>query len=88
MRFPLCKFTSAGAALKMLKGNVVFITSPMDLNDPFEMRPSWRQEHENAERKFRQWRNDSAAGMPLLIPMKDGTIVQSGFIRTWGKSLW
>jgi hypothetical protein len=27
-------------------GNSIFITSPLDLNDPFEMRPAWTDEHE------------------------------------------
>ena len=44
---PLFKFCSADSAKGILENNCVFVTSPLDLNDPFEMRPAWTADHEH-----------------------------------------
>src|SRR5678815_3061261 len=72
MRFPFCKFSSAESAQKILDFNSVFITSPMDINDPFEMRPQWTQEHQDHQSDFRNWLNRISAGMPLMICTTEG----------------
>ena len=72
MRFPFCKFSRAEGAQKILDFNSVFITSPMDMNDPFEMRPQWTQEHQDHQRDFRNWLNKMSAGMPLMICTTEG----------------
>lgn len=72
MRFPFCKFSRAEGAQKILNFNSVFITSPMDMNDPFEMRPQWTQEHEDHQTEFRNRRNQLSAGMPLMICTTEG----------------
>jgi len=43
----------------------------MDMNDPFEMRPSWTQEHQDHHTAFRNRLNALSAGMPLLISTKE-----------------
>lgn len=44
----------------------------MDMNDPFEMRPQWTQEHQDHQTECRNWRNKMAAGMPLMICTTEG----------------
>jgi Protein of unknown function (DUF2971) len=46
MNKPLLKFCSAESAEKILAKECMFITSPLDLNDAFEMRPGWGEDHE------------------------------------------
>jgi hypothetical protein len=60
---PLCKFGSADGAAKVLEFGSVFITSPLDLNDPFEMRPAWTNTHELEQFEERQMRNQLTGGM-------------------------
>jgi hypothetical protein len=74
MKHPLCKFCSAEGAAKILENNCIFITSPMDLNDPFEMRPAWTQSHEDSQHELRNRMNKMVAGMPLLIATVDGLV--------------
>jgi hypothetical protein len=68
----LFKFCSGAGAISILKGNSVFITSPLDLNDPFEMRPSWTDEHQKRHFQDEQLRSQMAVGMPLHIATSDG----------------
>ena len=60
---PLCKFCTADGAAKILEFNSIFITSPLDLNDPFEMRPAWTNTHELEQHEERQIRNELTGGL-------------------------
>jgi hypothetical protein len=68
----LFKFCSGAGAISILKGNSIFITSPLDLNDPFEMRPGWTDEHQKRHFQDEQLRSQMAVGMPLHIATGDG----------------
>lgn len=70
----LSKFCTAKGAAKILSGNSIFITSPLDLNDPFEMRPAWTNEHEENQFRERQIRSAFFAGMPLLAATEQGLV--------------
>lgn len=72
MRFPFAKFSNAEGARAILEEKSIFVTSPMDLNDPLEMRPKWTQENEDSRRAFRNSRNQLTERMPLLIATKEG----------------
>jgi hypothetical protein len=63
MSLPLCKFGNADGAAKILEFNTIFITSPLDLNDPFEMRPAWTNTHELEQFEERQIRDQLMAAM-------------------------
>lgn len=56
----------------MLRTNTVFISSPLDLNDSFEMRPKWTQEHENRNRDYRVARDKAIVGFPVYAEMTPG----------------
>jgi hypothetical protein len=77
MPLPLCKFCSAQGASNILRLNSIFITSPLDLNDPFEMRPCWTNEHELAAYTARKRQYDMVEGFPIVIAKKNG-LVPSG----------
>lgn len=68
----LFKFCSGAGAVSILKGNSIFVTSPLDLNDPFEMRPAWTDEHQKRHFQDEQLRSQMAVGMPLHIATGDG----------------
>lgn len=68
----LFKFCSGAGAISILKDNSIFITSPLDLNDPFEMRPGWTDEHQKRHFQDEQLRSQMAVGMPLHIATNDG----------------
>lgn len=68
----LFKFCSGAGAISILKDNSIFITSPLDLNDPFEMRPGWTDEHQKRHFQDEQLRSKMAVGMPLHIATNDG----------------
>ena len=68
----LFKFCSGVGAISILKGNSIFITSPLDLNDPFEMRPGWTDEHQKRHFQDEQLRSQMTAGMPLHVATVDG----------------
>lgn len=74
MRFPFCKFSRAEGAQKILAFNSMFITSPMDMNDPFEMRPAWTQEHQDHQQEIRNWLRTMSAGVPLMICTQEGLV--------------
>ncbi|MEZ5405520.1 MAG: DUF2971 domain-containing protein [Verrucomicrobiia bacterium] len=67
----LFKFSSAKGALDILKNNSIFITSPLDLNDPFEMRPAWTNEHENKFYQDQLQKSQLITGMPIIVAHKD-----------------
>lgn len=50
----------------------MFITSPLDLNDPFEMRPAWTDAHSKRHQEDQEQRNKMVAGSPMLVATKDG----------------
>lgn len=61
----LFKFCSAPGAI--LRGNSIFVTKSLDLNDPFEMRPGWDQRtNEHSQRQFhdREVRSRLIRGSP------------------------
>src|SRR5260370_42387325 len=72
------KFSTAAGGAAILRGRSVFITSPLDLNDPFEMRPPWSDAHELRHRADQERRNKMVAGMPLLAAMGDDKVQQIG----------
>lgn len=74
----LFKFCSAASGAAILRHNSVFVTSPLDLNDPFEMRPAWTTEHEERHRQDRELRNNLIDGLPMFIAMKGDNLTYSG----------
>ena len=78
MTSPLFKFCSAAGAASILTRGEIFITSPLDLNDPFEMRPGWTAEHEERRHLNEQRRSTLTAGMPMFAAMADGPPVYMG----------
>lgn len=72
------KFCTAAGGIKILQNRSLFITSPLDLNDPFEMRPAWTDEHAQRHHDDQKLRNKMMAGMPLVAPMQDGTVRRIG----------
>lgn len=63
--------------MNILKYNSMFITSPLDLNDPFEMRPAWTNDHEARFRANQLRLDDLKAGSPILVCTEQG-VVDSG----------
>src|SRR5258708_16428919 len=74
------KFSSAAGGAAILRSRSLFITSPLDLNDPFEMRPAWTDAHELRHHKDQETRNKMAAGRPLLAAMKGGNLQHIGMM--------
>lgn len=72
------KFCTAAGGTAVLQSRSLFITSPLDLNDPFEMRPAWTDAHEQRFQDDQQLRNSMVAGMPLHAAMSDGTCPKIG----------
>ena len=72
------KFCTAVGGIAILQNRSLFITSPLDLNDPFEMRPAWTDEHAQRHHEDQVRRNNMMAGTPLLAPMQDGTVCRIG----------
>src|SRR5260370_3554696 len=74
----LFKFCSGEGARAILKGNTIFVTSLLDLNDPFEMRPAWTDAHENRFVQDQQMRSNLSAGMPVMGAFAGGKLRQIG----------
>jgi hypothetical protein len=74
----LFKFCTAPSAIAVLEGNALFITSPLDLNDPFEMRPAWTNAHQARHLENEQRRNELIANAPLLVALEGGKLAQAG----------
>ncbi len=72
------KFCTAAGGIAVLQNRSLFITSPLDLNDPFEMRPAWTDAHANRHHDDQELRNKMMAGRPMLGAMKDGALSQIG----------
>ena len=78
MSTALFKFCTAPGAIAVLEGNAIFITSPLDLNDPFEMRPAWTDAHQARHRQNEQRRNQLMRGAPLFVALKGGKMAEVG----------
>ncbi len=81
LQFPLSKFGTVDGAVKMLTHNSVFISSPLDLNDSFEMRPQWTQDHQNGDQASRMERDRTIANFPIYAEVS-GKIQQIGNMPT------
>ena len=77
-QFPLSKFGTVFSAREMLRTNTVFISSLLDLNDSFEMRPKWTQEHESRNHEYRVARDRAIAGFPVFAEMTPGEFTLQG----------
>lgn len=66
------KFCSAMGGASILRNRSLFITSPLDLNDPFEMRPAWTDAHEQRHREDRELRNRAMVGSPIFVATESG----------------
>ena len=78
----LFKFCSAAGASAILQGNSIFVTSPLDFNDPFEMRPSWTDEHSQRQSRDREVQSQITQGSPLLMATKGG-LIKGGVLPTF-----
>src|SRR5438477_8195375 len=74
----LFKFCTASGAIKILEGNSIFITSPLDLNDPFEMRPAWTGEHEARRHENERLRSELTQGIPLFVAANGDELIPGG----------
>ena len=72
------KFCSAAGGAAILQNNSIFVTSPLDLNDPFEMRPAWTNQHEERHCQDELLRNRLAAGLPAFAAMQGGKLKHIG----------
>ena len=72
------KFSSADGVIKVLQYKSIFVTSPLDLNNPFEMRPAWTQGHVDRYRDNENYRSQMMAGVPISPVTDDGEIHFSG----------
>lgn len=70
----LFKFCSASGACAILSENSIFVTSPLDFNDPFEMRPGWTDEHSRRQFRDREVRRRLTQGSSLFIATKAGLV--------------
>ena len=68
----LFKFGRASGIASILETESIFITSPLDLNDPFEMRPAWTNIDETYARESRNALVRAAKGAPLFMDTGDG----------------
>jgi hypothetical protein len=71
----LFKFCSGAGAISILKGNSIFITSPLDLNDPFEMRPGWTDEHQNRHFQDEQLRSQQVVEYKVQYVKSDHSYI-------------
>lgn len=74
----LFKFCSGAGAVSILKGNSIFVTSPLDLNDPFEMRPAWTDQHQQRHFQDELLGRQMTAGMPIHVVVDEGKLKQAG----------
>jgi hypothetical protein len=77
---PVFKFCTADGAAKILRYGSIFITSPLDLNDPLEMRPPWTNAHDQRHRQDQEMRNKMAEGIPMVTPGKRGEVLKMGHL--------
>lgn len=72
----LFKFCTAVGGIAILQNRSLFITSPLDLNDPFEMRPAWTDAHAQRHHEDQELRNKMMAGRPIHVEAEDGTLAR------------
>ena len=80
MANPLFKFSTAEGALAILQHNSIFVTSPLDLNDPFEMRPAWTNEHDQRYKREKHGLAMATTGAPILSAMEGGKLALGGIM--------
>ena len=59
----LFKFATAKGAIEILKKGKIFVTSPLDLNDPFEMRPAMLDDKQQDLKRFLEKQGGSFSSM-------------------------
>jgi hypothetical protein len=64
--------------MKMLQDNCVFISSPLDLNDSFEMRPKWTQELQDKRTEEMRAREKLMGGMTFHVLTDTGIQKNAG----------
>ena len=74
----LFKFCTAPGAIAVLERNAIFITSPLDLNDPFEMRPAWTNAHEARHQENERRRDEMMVNAPVFVALKGGKLARAG----------
>jgi hypothetical protein len=74
----LFKFSGADGAIAILRHNSLFITSPLDLNDPFEMRPAWTDAHQERHSANIAKRDEIMTGMPVFAALEGNDLVPIG----------
>ncbi len=62
------KFCNATVGESIIETKRLYITSPLDLNDPFEMRPAWTEHHEKRSHEEQLARNQSISPLPTNKP--------------------
>jgi hypothetical protein len=67
------KFCSGDGAAAILGTNSIFVTSPLDLNDPFEMRPAWTDDHVKRAKQDEELRSQ-LTGFPSLSSHPDTSV--------------
>lgn len=72
------KFCSAQGALAILKGESMFVTSALDFNDPFEMRPSWTDAHAQRFFEDQSIRSRLTEGLPVQAVISDNETAPAG----------
>lgn len=70
----LFKFCTSEGAKAVLSSKSIFITSPLDLNDPFEMRPAWTDEHERRHIEDQEIRNSFMENAPVVMITGDNRL--------------
>lgn len=66
------KFCSAASGAFILRNQSLYITGPLDLNDPFEMRPAWTDAHVKHHLEDREFKNAMMAGAPIFLATESG----------------
>lgn len=74
----LFKFCTGTGAAAILENRSIFITSPLDLNDPFEMRPAWTDAHDKRHHNDQETRNLLFAGTPMFAAIEGGIAAPIG----------
>lgn len=56
----------------------MFVTSPLDLNDPFEMRPGWTDDHEKRFSADQQLQSELITGVPVYVALANDNLKKAG----------
>jgi hypothetical protein len=68
------KFCSAEGGAAILRNKCIFVTSPLDLNDAFEMRPAWTNEHQERHRQNEMKRISLLRGTQAFAATERGLV--------------